>query len=94
MNHENKIIKNIDGSDYAVLILKFKNKVSGLIIANQFQKPNYDFIELIFDKGNIKYDRISGNLKIINSKKTIKNYNFYEDWEFVILSQISVFLKV
>lgn len=93
LNHENKIIKNIDGSDYAVLILKFKNKVSGLIIANQFQKPNCDFIELIFDKGNIKYNRISGNLKIINSKKTIKNYNFYEDWEFVILSQISVFFK-
>ncbi len=90
---EKKIIKSIDSKDYANFIIKFKNGISGLIVGNQFQKPNYDRVEFVFDKGNLTYDRISGNLKIFNDNKILINKKFIESWEDLISKQILSFIK-
>ena len=63
-----------------------------MIVGNQFQKPNYDKIEFVFEKGNLIYDRINGELKIINAKNT-KNLLFLEKWDDLILKQLNAFFK-
>ena len=87
------VIKKIDGFDFAIIIVEFKNKILGSILGNQFQKPNYDIIEVIGTKGNIKFNRISGVLEILTNDKKPKTKLFKENWDDLLFKQIKLFIK-
>ena len=56
--------QNVEGNDYINTNLIFENGVQGEISCNQYQKPNYDIIEIIGEMGNIIFDRILNTLTI------------------------------
>ncbi len=91
---KNIVIKNSDCEDFAILNLSFLNRdIEGLIIGNQFQKPNTDFIEITGTKKSIKYDRILSRLSISKGDGwTHKKID--GDWNYFLEEQIKNFIKM
>ena len=87
--------QNVEGNDYINTNLIFENGVQGEISCNQYQKPNYDIIEIIGEMGNIIFDRILNTLTI---KKT-DNINddivmsFDDDWDEIFYNQLKYFIN-
>ena len=61
---KNLVFSGVEGEDFSLNHFIFKNGVIGDVHCNQFQKPNYDKIELICSKANISFNRISNVIKI------------------------------
>ena len=85
--------KDINVPDLASLRLNFKKNYYCEIFGNQFQKPNVDEIEVIGDKGNLKFNRLDKKLYFMNeiSKKVIKKFD--ETYNDIFRSQVFNFIK-
>ncbi len=91
---EKNIILDTQVEDFAILDISFRNNdVEGLIIGNQFQKPNTDLIEIIGTKGSLKYDRIKNILyKSLNDEWKEEKIN--GDWKEILKKQALSFIDL
>ena len=84
--------KDVKVPDTASLKLSFKKNYHCEIFGNQFQKPNIDEMEIIGEKGNLKFNRIDNKLYLIDSysKKMIKQFD--ETYDEIFKNQILNFI--
>ena len=96
------ITKERRGKLYNILIKNIGNTKSylSLCLDNPRNINNYAIVTKVYFYNNINDALNNGRWIIIpnfNNGRGLSingnNYNFYEDWEFVILNQISVFFK-
>jgi len=87
------VFKDVKVPDTASLKISFKKNYYCEIFGNQFQKPNIDEMEVIGEKGNLKFNRIDNKLYLLdaNSKKLIKKFN--ETYEQIFNNQILNFIN-
>ncbi|HPO81991.1 MAG TPA: Gfo/Idh/MocA family oxidoreductase [bacterium] len=78
-------LEGVEVEDSSIIILRFGNKALVDIFVNQFQKPNITEIELIGNKGNLKYT-VNGEIHQItfcnndsNNWEEIAVYRFSRD---------------
>jgi predicted dehydrogenase len=82
-------LKGVEVEDSTVIILRFKSRALVDIFVNQFQKPNITEIELIGNKGNLKYTVNRGVHQILfcnsdeNNWEEMFTYNFTSDDPFI-----------
>jgi len=78
-------LEGVKVEDSSIIILRFKNRSLVDIFVNQFQKPNTTEIELVGNKGNLRYTVNKGIHQISfcnsdeNNWKEIASYNFTSD---------------
>lgn len=78
-------LEGVEVEDSSIIILRFKDMSLVDIFVNQFQKPNITEIELIGNKGNLRYTINKGYHKITlcnsdeNNWEEIASYNFTSD---------------
>ena len=90
---KNLVFSGVEGEDFSLNHFIFKNGVIGDVHCNQFQKPNYDKIELICSKANISFNRISNVIKIKkNDSGNFQEIQFDDDWDEIFKMQTINFI--
>lgn len=90
---KNLVFSGVEGEDFSLNHFIFKNGVIGDVHCNQFQKPNYDKIELICSMANISFDRISNVIKIKkNDSGNYEEIQFDDDWDEIFKMQTLNFI--
>ena len=84
--------KDVRVPDTASLRLSFNKKYYCEIFGNQFQKPNIDEMEIIGEKGNLKFNRIENKLYFIDSKSKKLIKKFYETYDAIFENQVFNFI--
>jgi predicted dehydrogenase len=93
--YDRLMFEGVEGEDCAFINLRFRNGVLGSVHGNQFQKPNEDSIELVGSAGNLRYERLSGNLTWNTSDSiTWHQVNIDGDWGEILRMQAIEFLDV
>lgn len=83
--YEHLELEGVEVEDSSIIVLKFRDRSLVDIFVNQFQKPNITEIELIGNKGNLKYTVNKGIHQISfcnsdeNNWKEIVSYAFTSD---------------
>lgn len=89
---KNLEIKDVKVSDTSSMEIKMFNGIYAFVFGNQFQKPNFDEIEFIGTKGNLKFERIQNKLFYLNENKSILLKKFTESYEDMFKKQISNYI--
>ena len=89
---KNLEIKDVKVSDTSSMEIKMFNGIYAFVFGNQFQKPNFDEIEFIGTKGNLKFERIQNKLFYLNENKSILLKKFTESYEDMFKKQIANYI--
>ena len=90
---KNLVFDDVEAEDFSLNHFTFENGMIGDVHCNQFQKPNYDKIELICSKANILFNRINNTIKIYkNDSGAFEKIEFNDGWDEIFRMQTINFI--